>query len=401
MNGTTADPRGAPAKGALLTIFLTVLIDTIGFGLFVPYIAPFGRSLGASDTVNGLLVGTFSLFQFVCAQAWGRLSDRIGRRPVLLIGLLGSSLAHLAFGFAASLPLLFVARALAGGFGATISTAQAYIADVTTPETRTKGMGLIGAAFGLGFVLGPALGFFLLELGPRSPAYFASLLSFAACAFGFFKLKEPARNTDPSLRRVVDRRSLAVVFADKPRVRLLFGFVFVVLSFAALESMFTRLGQERLHLEMREMNGLFAIVGILMVIVQGGLIRRLAPKYGEVTLVRAGSLLLVAGMLTLAFATPPWLLIGGGMLAGVGYSVMFPALQGRLSKATPAAEQGATFGVAQSGSSLCRFIGHSGAGLAFDVWTGLPFVLAASIALCAGLLGSGARAAGESRGERA
>lgn len=397
MNPAPSAAATPPAKGALLTIFLTVLIDTIGFGLFVPYIAPFGRSLGASDWVNGLLVGTFSLFQFLCAQGWGRLSDRIGRRPVLLIGLLGSSFAHLAFGFAGSLPLLFVARALAGGFGATISTAQAYIADVTTPETRTKGMGLIGAAFGLGFVLGPGLGFFLLELGPRSPAYFASLLSFSACAFGFFKLKEPARNADPSLRRVVDRRSLEIVFADKARVRLLFGFVFVVLSFAALESMFTRLGQERLQLTMREMNGLFAVVGILMVVVQGGLIRRLAPKYGEVTLVRAGSALLVAGMLTLAFATPQWLLIGGGMLAGVGYSVMFPALQGRLSKSAPTAIQGATFGVAQSGSSLCRFIGHSGAGLAFDVWTGLPFALAAVIALGAGTLGSKPRAGEQSQ----
>ena len=155
-------------------IFMTVFIDLIGFGIIIPLLPFYAETYGATALTVGLLSTSFSFMQFVFAPFWGRLSDRIGRRPVILIGLFGSFLSYLLFGMAHSLVVLFAARLCAGVAGANIATAQAYIADVTTPENRAKGMGLVGAAFGLGFIFGPAIGGFLSRYGYQAPSFFAS-----------------------------------------------------------------------------------------------------------------------------------------------------------------------------------------------------------------------------------
>src|SRR5512147_218405 len=158
-------------------IFLTVFIDLIGFGIVLPLLPSYAASFQVSDTAIGFLVASFSLMQFLLAQWWGRLSDRIGRRPVLLIGLLGSALSYLLFGLAGSFAVLLVSRLVAGGMGATVNVAQAYLADITPLEQRPRAMGLIGAAFGLGFVVGPALGGISSHWGAAAPGFLAAGLT--------------------------------------------------------------------------------------------------------------------------------------------------------------------------------------------------------------------------------
>ena len=201
----------------LVIIFFTVFIDLLGFGIIIPLLPFYAEHYGASAFVVGLLSTSFSAAQFLFAPLWGRLSDRIGRRPVILIGLLGSALSYALFAIATSLPLLFVARTLAGIAGANIPTAQAFIADVTTPEKRARGMGLIGAAFGLGFIFGPAIGGFLSHWGYAAPAWFAAALSFANFAAALVLLPEsrPKHDGEPErlgrievFRRALDRPHL-------------------------------------------------------------------------------------------------------------------------------------------------------------------------------------------------
>jgi DHA1 family tetracycline resistance protein-like MFS transporter len=169
--------RSKPAVSPLVIVFVTVFIDLLGFGIIIPLLPFYAETFGATALTVGLLSASFSLMQFLFAPIWGRLSDRIGRRPIILLGLFGSFLSYLIFGLAQSLSVLFIARISAGIAGANIPTAQAFIADTTTPENRAKGMGLVGAAFGLGFIFGPAVGGFLSQWGYAAPAFFASALS--------------------------------------------------------------------------------------------------------------------------------------------------------------------------------------------------------------------------------
>src|SRR5262245_6872744 len=192
--------RSASGRSPLLFIFLTVFIDLLGFGIVIPLLPVYSDMYGADAQELGILFGCFSGMQFLFAPMWGRLSDRIGRRPVLIGGLVGTAASYLLFGLANSMPLLFVSRLLAGFFGANVSTAQAYIADVTTPENRAKGMGMIGAAFGLGFTLGPWIGGELAAISPGAPGFLAAGLSLCAAIFGYLKLPEPARERSGGTR---------------------------------------------------------------------------------------------------------------------------------------------------------------------------------------------------------
>ncbi len=215
----------------LVIIFVTVFIDLLGFGIIIPLLPFYAETFGASAVVVGLLATSFSLMQFLFAPVWGRLSDIFGRRPIILVGLMGSALSYLAFGLAASLPMLFGARILAGIAGANIPTAQAFIADSTTPENRAKGMGLVGAAFGLGFIFGPAIGGFLSHWGYSAPAFFAATLSLANFSAALFFLPEslppekrgaharPGRIA--AFRRALSRPKLALVLTVSLAIPLL------------------------------------------------------------------------------------------------------------------------------------------------------------------------------------
>lgn len=400
----SAEPARAGERSPLLFIFLTVFIDLLGFGIVIPLLPVYSQIHHASDFELGLLFASFSGMQFFFAPMWGRISDRYGRRPVLVGGLIGTSAAYFLFAQAHSLPALFAARLLAGFFGANVSTAQAYIADVTTPENRAKGMGLIGAAFGLGFTFGPLIGGELTALSPAAPGYFAASLSLCAAIFGFAMLKEPDRARRTS-SRIFGMHELAHAARDgRIGILLVLSFLFIF-SFSTFESMFTLFG-------LREFPAVFgvpaaleratveetlraapivgrylALIGVLSAIVQGGLIRRLVPRFGETALAVAGPLFLSLSFAIVGLA-PTWgIVIAGCALMPLGFGLNNPALNGLISRAAPVEEQGGYLGLNQSILSLARMTGPLCAGALFDaVSPRSPFLFGAGVLLAAGLL---------------
>jgi MFS transporter, DHA1 family, tetracycline resistance protein len=394
MTSTDANPRG---RSPLFFIFLTVFIDLLGFGIVLPLLPIYSLSYQASEAEIGILFGSFSAMQLLFAPMWGRLSDRIGRRPVLIGGLVGTALSYGLFAVADSLPLLFASRILAGFFGANVSTAQAYIADVTTPENRAKGMGMIGAAFGLGFMLGPLIGGELTAVSVHAPGIAAALLSASAALFGWLKLPEPVRKQGPA-SRLFRFEQVRRAFSD-PRlgVLLLLSFLFIT-AFSSFESMFTLFGIQRFpswfgidaaiahptHADaMRAApwaGRYLGVIGLLSAVIQGGFIRRLVPRFGEPALATAGPLILGIAMLVIGSASSFGIVIAGCVLMPFGFGINNPALFGMISRASPSEEQGAYLGLNQSVSSLARMAGPVLGGTLFmQFGARTPFLVAAGI----------------------
>src|SRR5229473_2324160 len=277
-------------RSPLLVIFITVFIDLIGFGIVIP-VLPFyaqGTKFGATPREIGLLFASYSIMQLIFAPVLGRLSDKHGRRPILLISLLGTSLGFLILGFATTLWMLFLGRIIDGISGGNISTAQAYIADVTTTENRAKGMGLIGAAFGLGFVFGPAIGGILSRWGINVPFLFASALAFANAILLYFTLPETVTPDHPARVSAASGRGWRQLLhsLQKPRLGFVLTIYFLsIVAFSIMTTVFSlflmfRLGYDAWH------NGwVFAFVGIISAIIQGGLIGKLVKRFGEPSLV--------------------------------------------------------------------------------------------------------------------
>lgn len=351
-------------RSPLLVIFITVFIDLVGFGIVIP-VLPFyveGTKFNATPRAVGLLVASYSVMQLIFTPVLGRLSDKHGRRPVLLVSLLGTSLGFLILGFATTLWMLFLGRIIDGITGGNISTAQAYIADVTTPENRAKGMGMIGAAFGLGFILGPGLGGVLSRWGINVPFLFAAALAFCNAILLYFTLPETVTKDHPArasaatgrwsqLLQSLKQRSLAVV--------LLIYFLFVV-AFSMMTTSFSFFTMYRFGYDAHDTGWLFVFIGVVSAIVQGGLIGRLVERFGESALVVTGALLFTASLFVLPFTGPQtglfWLLFVGGAFA-FGQSLATPALMSLASKSAGRGEQGAILGVTQSVASLARTVG--------------------------------------------
>ena len=400
--------KSPDGRSPLLFIFLTVFIDLLGFGIVIPLLPVYSQYFGASEFQLGLLFACFSGMQLVFAPMWGRLSDRIGRKPVLVGGLIGSAASYALFAWADTLSLLFAARLLAGFFGANISSAQAYIADVTTPENRAKGMGLLGAAFGLGFTFGPLLGGLLSGLHadpgqlPPGPGLAAAGLSLAAALFGWLTLHEPARK--PGSGRVFSLESVREA-SREPRIGLMIALNFCnVFAFACFEGMFTRFGLalfpeqfgqsgpiERATqaeiLRAAPIAGYYLFgIGIVSALIQGGFIRRLVPRYGETLLALAGPLILALAMAGIGLA-PNWsVVLAACALMPFGFGLSNPSVNSLLSRAAPADRQGSFLGLNQSASSLARMSGPPLAGLCFALHPRLPFFLAAGVLLTAFLI---------------
>jgi DHA1 family tetracycline resistance protein-like MFS transporter len=351
----------------LIVIFVTVFIDLIGFGIIIPLLPFYAEAFGASALVVGLLSMSFSLMQFLFAPLWGRLSDVVGRRPVILIGLGGSAVSYLLFGLATSLPMLFVARCLAGIAGANIPTAQAFIADTTTPENRAKGMGLIGAAFGLGFIFGPAIGGFLSRWGYATPFFFAAALSAANLLAAIFLLPEPLpperRGASARVGRVEGfRRALA-----RPGLPLMLLVFFVIITaFSSFEAMFALFSEVRFGFQAATIGYLFAWVGIVLALVQGVLVGRIVRWVGERRLVPIALLTVTASLGATALASNvPQLVVALGLLAA-GMGLQSPSMMSVISQLAHREGQGSTLGVSQSLSSLGRIIGPIWGGWIFD-----------------------------------
>lgn len=414
MNPDPIAPRpDAPQKPAgrspLLFIFLTVFIDLLGFGIVIPLLPTYSKAYGANERDLGLLFTCFSGMQFLFAPVWGRLSDRIGRRPVLIGGLLGTALSYVLFANAHGMPMLYVSRLLAGFFAANVAVAFAYIGDVTRPEERAKGMGLVGAAFGLGFTFGPPLGGIMSTWNLALPGYTAAGLSVAAAIFGFLRLPEPRVHSTEAGREFHATDVRAALTDGRTGTLVVLNFL-AIFAFTAFESMFIRFGfamfPSIFHLptavsEMklddvirggREASYYMFYIGVISALIQGGLIRRLVPRYGETRLVIAGPLFLGLALAIVGAARSWWMVLAGCALLPLGFGLANPSIAGLMSRAAPANRQGAYLGVSQSAASLARAVGPYVAGWCFAISPRAPFLIAACVVGGAALIATGYRA---------
>lgn len=384
--------KGPSSRARLTILFLTVFVDLVGFGVVLPLLPFYGDRFGASGLEIGLLVAVYSAAQLLFSPFWGRLSDRFGRRPILIIGLVGSAASYLVFAYAGSLAVLFLSRVMAGVGGANIPVAQAYIADVTPPEERAGAMGLIGAAFGLGFIFGPAIGGLLAPVSVEAPGIAAAALCFANAVLAVFLLPESLPAATLEVRGAGPARSAAPVTLRDLRLALgasevlwVLGLSFLVtLAFSFMHPTFPLFGERRLGLGEREVGYLFAFMGVVSAFVQGVLVRRLVPALGEARLVRVSAGPFFVGLLVIGLSgSLPWALVGLVLLAA-GFGGMMPSLVSLLSRVAPPTLQGGILGVGQSVGALARILGPVLAGLAFDVlgiaW---PYFLGAAIGVLA------------------
>jgi len=377
----------APRKATLGAIFLTIFLDLVGFGIMLPLLALYAKEFGASGFQVGLLSAVYSICQLACAPLWGRLSDRVGRRPVLLGTIALNGVAMAVFGLAHGLPLLFASRALAGIGGANISTARAYIADVTTDADRARGMGLVGAAFGLGFVCGPVLGGILAHYGGMSaPGLAAAGLAGVNLLLAWWRLPESRRPEDhrPSPgASLLDLGAMRAALSHRDIQILILIFLLINLGFTGLEQAFVLHLAERFHFAARETGYVFMLVGVIGAVIQGGLIGRLNRRFGEKRLLVAGVLTLSVGMalVPLAFHLPG--LVATIVLVSTGNALNNPSVASLISRRATGDVQGGTLGVQDAAGSLARIFGPSLAGLAYDhVSHVAPFYAGAAVVFC-------------------
>jgi DHA1 family tetracycline resistance protein-like MFS transporter len=364
-------------KSSLLVLFLTVFIDLIGFGMVIPLLAAYAREYGASGTAVGAVVGMYSIMQFFFAPIWGRLSDRIGRRPVILISLTASFVGYVIFAFAHSLTILLVSRIIAGAGGANIGTAQAYIADMTTPEDRARGMGLIGAAFGMGFILGPPLSGFLATVGldhylagnllPGIAAAATSLTALLIALAVLGESKPPDATVRTWLPPQFDRR----VWGGMANHAILFAIIvtlfLTLLAVAGMETSVTLHARDRFHFTIMRLGWFFLFMGVIVAAIQGGLIGRLARRFGENALVVAGTASFTIGLALVPTVWSVHMLYVVAFFIAVGQGLTYPSLTSLVSKASPASEQGSMLGLASGIGSLARFIGPILSGWFYDL----------------------------------
>ena len=355
-------------RSPLVVIFTTVFIDLLGFGIVIP-VLPFyaeGTQFNATPRTVGLLFASYSVMQLLFSPVLGRLSDKYGRRPILLISIIGTGIGFLILGFATTLWMLFVGRILDGISGGNISTAQAYIADITTKEDRAKGMGLLGAAFGLGFIFGPAIGGILSRWGIHVPFLFAAGLCFANAILLYFTLPETVTPDHPARVSAAGGRGLSQLINSlrQPRIGFILTIYFLfIVAFSIMTTVFSLYTMFRFGYDAHHNGYLFAYVGLIAVIIQGVLIGRLVKRFGELALVIVGALFFAGSLFAVPFVGPNTggllaLLIGGGIFS-LGNSLSTPALNSLASKSVGAADQGGVMGVMQSAGSLARAVGPS------------------------------------------
>jgi MFS family permease len=385
-------------KPSLGVIFLTVLLDLVGFGIVLPLLPIFSQSYGASPTVVGLIMASYSAMQFLFSPIWGRLSDRIGRRPVLLASTAFASLSYALFALGTGLPghsallVFMLSRMLAGVCGANLTVAQAYVADISEPKLRTRRMGLIGMAFGLGFIIGPALGAAAVYwFGHAGPGWFACVLSALNFGVAFIWLRE---SWTPQAEHVQERPRLTSwgdVLRRPGMGLLIFVYFLATFAFTCFETTLGLLVSRTFGLTMdnphddRMVACLFAYCGIIGAVVQGGLTGRLAARWGEPAVIGLSLILFAAAMAPLPFVTTRGpLLVVLAMLAA-GSSLTRPPVFGLLSQWSPADQQGASLGVAQSAGSLARIAGPITAGLLYHIQPAIPYVVCSVLALVTAL----------------
>ena len=385
MSATVSPPAG---RAALTIIYLTVFIDLLGFGIILPSLPYYARDLGATGLGLGILFSAYSVAQLVGSAFLGRLSDRHGRRPILLLSLAGSAASMFLSGIATGLLTLSLARALAGAFGGSIGTAQAYIADVTPRAERARYMGLLGASIGVGFVVGPALGAGLLALGFgfRGAAFAAGGLAALNFASALVRLPESR-----AAGAAGEHRPLSAVgwwrAISRPGLQPLYWAVFLTtFAFVALETTLVFLARDRFSLDSRHFGLVLVYLGVVVIVIQGGVVGRLSRRIGERPVALTGAALMGAALAALP-ASPrlPVLLVLLGLVA-TGQGLASPALSTLVSHASEGAEHGALLGASQSLAALARALGPVIAGQLYDLHAAAPYVTAGALSLVAGAL---------------
>jgi MFS family permease len=379
-----------PARGALAVIFFIVFLDLMGAGILVPVIPFVVRPYRSDALTVGLLALAFSAAQFAAAPWLGAWSDRRGRRPVLLLCLAGTAASYFLFGAARSLAMLFAARLLSGLAGGSITAAQAYIADVSAPRERARNFGLIGAAFGLGFIIGPALGGALSKVSLSAPAYASGTLSLLTLLVAAITLKETLpperRNMRPLRWSDLDPMSQIGAALRRPPFRELMLATFALnFAMAGLQTNFPVFTHARFGLDATGNAILFSYLGLMAALTQGFLLRVLTRHVSEAALAVRGAALFAAGFAAAAAARAVWMLYPSIALSALGYGLAAPALAGLISRRAGEQEQGVLLGTAQSASSLTRVAGPVWAGAVFDhlgqgapYWSGALFSLLAA-----------------------
>lgn len=381
-----------PARSPLFVLFLTVFVDMVAFGIIIPVLPLYAEHFHATPLEIGWLTGIYSGMQIIFTPILGRLSDRFGRRPVLMLSLAGTAVGFLLMGMAESLTLLFVARILSGITGGNISIPQAYIADVTTPETRSKWMGMIGAAFGLGFTLGPMIGGLMSRISYGAPFYFAAGLACANVVLLYLILPESL----PKEHRAIPHQDASTIEVFRHGSGWMFGLVvatyfFLIAGFSIMTTLFALFTARRFGYDAHANGYLFGFIGIITIIVQGGLIGRMVRKFGETNLARAGLILTSVSLALLPWCTnlTGLLLVCAGLSCGSGFAS--PPLNGLASQMIDRTWQGRAMGVLQAAGSTARLLGPllGGALLMWDLakpvsqYGETPFYAAAGLALIA------------------
>jgi len=388
-------PVDQPRRSPLLVLFLTVFIDLLGFGIVIPFLPIYAQRLNVGAASVGLLLSAYSLMQFICAPILGRISDGVGRRPVIMLGLLGSSLSYVIYGYADSFATLLISRVVHGACAATISTAMAYVADTTSEDKRAHGMGMIGAAFGLGFVLGPAIGGLLGHSSLRTPVFAAAALTFANLIFAAVALPESHRRTAQRVRlrwKLIFAPVLALPYQlARHHLSSLFWVAFLgTFAIAGFETTFALLARQNFGYYAYGVGGLLAFAGIVQAITQGYLIRKISPRTGELKLIRFGLIIFAIGMAPMAFAGSLTMLLVTLALLSLGYGFVSPSVASLISKRTGEHQQGEVLGLNQSSLALARICGPAAGGLVFQHF-GAPatYVGGGLVAMLALLLANG------------
>lgn len=367
----------------LVIIFITVFIDLLGFGIIIPLLPFYAESFGASAFAIGLLGTSFSLMQFLFSPVWGRWSDRIGRKPIILVGLLGSCLSYVTMALAGSLALLFIARILGGIAGANIPTAQAYIADITTAENRAKGMGMVGAAFGLGFIFGPAIGGVLSRYSPETPMWCAAALCLGNFIAAWFLLPESRRVS--AATRTLGRMEAFRHAMLQPTLMLVLALYFIVtMAFSGFEATFALFTEAKFGYTAASIGFLFAFIGLILSLIQGVLVGRAVRRIGERRLIPIAIFLISLGIGLIPFVwNVPTLLVALAFLA-VGMGFNNPSLSSMVSKLSHQDDQGGILGLASSIASLGRVVGPAWGGYLYDAYgMTTPYLSAAGLMLVA------------------
>ncbi|MDQ8153931.1 MAG: MFS transporter [Gemmatimonadota bacterium] len=387
-------PHAPPtSRRALTFIFVTILLDIIGAGIMMPVVPYIVRPYSDDALTIGLMAVAFSVAQFIASPLLGAVSDRHGRRPVLVIGMFGAAIGYALFGIGGALWVYFVSRVVAGFTGGTLTAAQAYIADVSSPEDRSKNFGLVGAAFGLGFVLGPSIGGMLAKISLSAPAWVAGGVALSTAIFGWFALPESLaperRRAHPLHLGDFNPFRLLMKAVSTAQLRGLFTGIFLSrFAMMSLQTNFAVYTLDRFKYTPAQNAMVFTVLGATATFMQGFLIRRLAGRFSDRTLLLNGLAIMVVGMAAVAAVPVGWMLSPAICILAIGSGLVNPTVQSLVSQAGTAEEQGLLFGANGAITSLTAILGPAWAGAVFDhvaytapYWSGAVFLAAGWVAV--------------------